>query len=74
MCQYKLTRSPWSNEYFPAFESDFYPSERLRNLEMKANHMIQEYRSLYYEGVGVSNTYFWDKEERNFAACYLIKK
>ena len=26
-------RSPWSNEYFPETESDFYPTKKLRRME-----------------------------------------
>jgi len=26
-------RSPWSNEYFPEMETEFYPNEQLRRYE-----------------------------------------
>jgi len=55
-------RSPWSNEYFPEIETEFYPNEQLRRYEQIANLMVQEYKNLYY-GDAVSNAYFWDKED-----------
>jgi capping protein beta len=39
-------RSPWSNEYFPALEEGNVPSERARNLEVKANFLFDEYRKM----------------------------
>lgn len=35
--------------------------------------MVQEYKHLYY-GDAIANAYFWDKEDDNFACCFLIKK
>lgn len=35
------------------------PSERLRKLELDANHAFDQYREMYFEG-GVSSVYFWD--------------
>jgi capping protein beta len=69
-----LIRSPWSNEYFPEIDSDFFPSENLRRMETICNKMLQEYSTLYYEG-GVANAYFWDKEDDdNFSCCICVKK
>lgn len=48
------------------------PSERLRKLEIDANHAFDQYRELYFEG-GVSSVYLWDLDH-GFAAVILIKK
>jgi len=39
-------RSPWSNQYFPKIEEALYPSNKLRDLEIKANYLFDEYRRL----------------------------
>lgn len=39
-------RSPWSNQYFPKLEDALFPSPKLRDLEMKANYLFDEYRRL----------------------------
>lgn len=48
------------------------PSERLRKLELEANHAFDQYREMYFEG-GVSSVYFWDLDH-GFAGVILIKK
>ena len=48
------------------------PSERLRKLEVEANHAFDQYRELYFEG-GVSSVYLWDLDH-GFAGVILIKK
>lgn len=48
------------------------PSERLRKLEIEANHAFDQYREMYYEG-GVSSVYLWDLDH-GFAGVILIKK
>lgn len=48
------------------------PSERLRKLEIEANHAFNQYRDMYYEG-GVSSVYLWDLSH-GFAGVILIKK
>ncbi|KAF5291438.1 hypothetical protein FQR65_LT01749 [Abscondita terminalis] len=65
-------RSPWSNTYDPPLEDGSMPSERLRKLELDANHAFDQYREMYFEG-GVSSVYFWDLEH-GFAGVILIKK
>lgn len=66
-------RSPWSGQYDPPCEG-LQPSDRLRELEVRANEAFATYRSQYYEG-GVSSVYLWDVPEGNaFAAAILIKK
>lgn len=67
-----LYRSPWSNTYDPPLEDGSMPSERLRKLEIDANHAFDQYRELYFEG-GVSSVYLWDLDH-GFAAVILIKK
>jgi capping protein beta len=37
------------------------PSEKLRKLEVDANHAFDQYREMYFEG-GVSSVYLWDLE------------
>jgi capping protein beta len=65
-------RSPWSNTYDPVLEDGSLPSERLRKLEIEANHAFDQYRDMYYEG-GVSSVYLWDLDH-GFAGVILIKK
>lgn len=66
-------RSPWSNKYFPALEDALFPSEQMREFEIKANFLFEEYRRLYYEG-GISSTYVWEKDDGGFALAFLMKK
>jgi len=68
-------RSPFCNEYFPALDVDdpFLPSKKLRVFEMKANHAMNIYRDLYFQG-GVSSVYCWDLEDEAFASCWACKK
>ncbi|XP_071450521.1 F-actin-capping protein subunit beta [Hetaerina americana] len=65
-------RSPWSNAYDPPLEDGSMPSERLRKLEIDANHAFDQYREMYFEG-GVSSVYLWDLDY-GFAGVILIKK
>uniref|UniRef100_A0A0C9REI9 F-actin-capping protein subunit beta n=1 Tax=Fopius arisanus TaxID=64838 RepID=A0A0C9REI9_9HYME len=65
-------RSPWSNTYDPPLEDGSMPSERLRKIEIDANHAFDQYRELYFEG-GVSSVYLWDLDH-GFAGVILIKK
>ncbi|KAH9392740.1 hypothetical protein TYRP_005827, partial [Tyrophagus putrescentiae] len=65
-------RSPWSNQYDPPMEDANLPSEKLRQLEVDANHAFDMYREMYFEG-GVSSVYFWDLDH-GFAGVILIKK
>lgn len=77
-------RSPWSNKYYPAPLADDdepppYPSNILRQLEVKANESFDIYRDLYYDGAGASSVYLWDTEEEEdlsagFAGVVLFKK
>lgn len=67
-----LNRSPWSNQYDPPMEDANLPSEKLRQLEVDANHAFDMYREMYFEG-GVSSVYFWDLDH-GFAGVILIKK
>ncbi|KAG7665415.1 CAP2 [[Candida] subhashii] len=80
-------RSPWSNTYYPKIstgdddELPPFPSELLRQLEIKANDSFDIYRDLYYEGAGVSSVYLWDTAEdensgldEGFAGVVLFKK
>jgi len=53
-------------------EDGFFPSEKLRSIEIEANELFDAYRELYYEG-GTSSVYLWDLEG-GFAGCFLIKK
>lgn len=78
LCDYNLDgesyRSPWTNEYDPPLEDGTKPSERLRILEIEANHVFGLYRDMYFEG-GVSSVYLWDLDTDNsFAGIFLIKK
>mgnify|MGYP001420181514 CR=1 FL=1 len=66
-------RSPWSNKYEPPLDDGFLPSAGLREMEVEANYLFDNYRELYFDG-GYSSVYFWDLDEGGFAACFLIKK
>lgn len=66
-------RSPWSNQYFPATESTFFPSAPLLKLEQKANAMFATYVKLYYDSA-FSSVYMVDTQEPGFNACFLVKK
>ena len=48
------------------------PSEKLRQLEIDANHAFDMYREMYFDG-GVSSVYMWDLDH-GFAGVVLIKK
>lgn len=67
-------RSPWSNKYLPERTEDdaFFPSARLRKLEVQFNEVFDSYKTCYYDG-GVSSVYLWDLEE-GFAGAFLIHK
>ncbi|ODV78984.1 F-actin-capping protein subunit beta [Suhomyces tanzawaensis NRRL Y-17324] len=75
-------RSPCSNKYFPVQADDDelppFPSNTIRQLEIKANDAFDVYRDLYYEGSGISSVYLWDTEDDEtldgFAGVVLIKK
>ncbi|RLV89546.1 F-actin-capping protein subunit beta [Spathaspora sp. JA1] len=77
-------RSPWSNKYYPEIKGEElppFPSDLLRQLEIKANDSFDVYRDLYYEGGGVSSVYLWDVAEEEdagldegFAGVVLFKK
>ena len=69
---YVMSRSPWTNKYFPPIDDGFLPSEKLRAMEMEANELFDSYRELYFEG-GTSSVYLWDLAN-GFAGCFLIKK
>ena len=66
-------RSPWSNSYFPAAESTFFPSAHLLQLEGKANAMFATYVRLYYDSA-ISSVYLVDTQTTGFNACFLVKK
>lgn len=63
-------RSPWSNTYDPPLEDGSMPSERLRKLEIDANHAFDQYREMYFEG-GVSSVYLWDMDH-GFAGTIFL--
>lgn len=77
-CDADMHRSPWSNRYFPTSDNPevedrlYYPSERLRRLEVMFNEVFDAYKTSYYEG-GVSSVYLWDLEE-GFGGAFLIRK
>lgn len=64
-------RSPWSNTYDPPLEDGSMPSERLRKLEIEANHAFDQYREMYFEG-GVSSVYLWDMDHGFAGLWYYI--
>lgn len=76
MCDYNRDgdsyRSPWSNKYVPDLEDGFSPSGKLREVEVEANELFDQYRELYFMG-GISSVYLWDVDS-GFAGCWLLKK
>jgi F-actin-capping protein subunit beta len=69
-------RSPWSNEYYPALDDGFMPTDNLRQMEIVANQVFDVYRKLYFDS-GHSSVYFFNTDEEkdtSFGACFLIHK
>lgn len=69
-------RSPWSNKYYPELEDGFKPTDKLRQLEVQANSVLDVYRRMYFDS-GESSAYFFNTdgdEEKSFGACFLIHK
>lgn len=80
MCEYNREedsyRSPLSNKYFPELKGPTYPSESMRNLEIKFNKMFQNYSRVYYSPAALSSVYLWElgeSLEEGFAVAVLIK-
>jgi capping protein beta len=81
LCEYNRDgdsyRSPWTNEYYPAMDDGFTPSDRLRKMEAEANKVFDVYRKLYFD-TGYSSCYYFETDEKsdseNFGACFLIHK
>ena len=71
-CGRTPTRSPWSNKYDPPLGDGAVPSDRLRKLEVDANHAFDTYREMYFES-GICSVYLWDLDH-GFAGVVLIKK
>lgn len=72
-------RSPWSNQYFPAFdlseEQPAYPSGELLEMEVKANEMFARYAKMYYDCDFYTSVYFFDTRlDNGFGSCWLVKK
>eukprot|EP00873_Tetraselmis_striata_P007200 jgi/Tetstr1/427464/TSEL_001763.t1 len=66
-------RSPWSNTYVPPLGGGgVLPDETLRELEVQANEVFNEYRRMYYGG-GTSSVYLWSQGP-GFAGCFAVKK
>eukprot|EP00697_Spironema_sp_BW2_P003592 gnl/Spiro4/14788_TR7971_c0_g1_i1.p1 gnl/Spiro4/14788_TR7971_c0_g1~~gnl/Spiro4/14788_TR7971_c0_g1_i1.p1 ORF type:complete len:293 (+),score=60.77 gnl/Spiro4/14788_TR7971_c0_g1_i1:57-881(+) len=65
-------RSPWTNQYFPAY-AGILPSDELRRVEEQLNHVFDSYRDKYFEG-GLSSAYCWDQEDGGFSCAVLLKK
>ncbi|KAH0791722.1 F-actin-capping protein subunit beta [Histomonas meleagridis] len=58
-------RSPHSNVYFPPLDEGILPSDRLREMEIKANKVFQNYRQRYYHNSGICSVYCWDLDPDN---------
>lgn len=67
-------RSPHSNVYTPVLQvSELFPSKYLRELEIKANCLFDEYRRHYYDG-GLSSTYVWNKDNETYGVAFCVVK
>ena len=69
-------RSPLSNQYFPPTEDANYPSEPLRDLEVKLHKMFLQYTKAYYSSTAHVSCYCWDIGEsiqEGFGVAILIK-
>ncbi|CAF3749434.1 unnamed protein product [Rotaria socialis] len=75
LCDYNRNgdsyRSPWTNTYTPPSNGNL-PSDSLRQLEIEANQMFEQYDKMPFDS-GVSSVYFWNLEN-GFAGVILIKK
>ena len=71
-------RSPLSNTYFPALaETNNYPSEGLRTLEVSLNAAFQEYLHMYFNSSGVVSAFVWQLDEdikKGFSVAVVLKK
>jgi capping protein (actin filament) muscle Z-line, beta len=65
-------RSPYSNQYVPAIDGGV-PSRSLREIEVRANTMFEEYKDSFYKN-GISSVYVKETSERSYAVCFAIKK
>lgn len=68
----KSYRSPYSNKYLPSIEGPV-PSKSLRDIEIRANSMFEEYKDSFYKH-GISSVYIKETSERSYAVCFAVKK
>lgn len=75
--KYLFHRSPYSNTYFPPVEADArYPTQELRDLEVKLNKIFAVYAKAYYSSSTISSVYVWELGEsiyEGFCIVVLIK-
>ncbi|CAF1053979.1 unnamed protein product [Rotaria magnacalcarata] len=73
LCDYNRNgdsyRSPWTNTYTPPSNGNL-PSDSLRQLEIEANQMFEQYDKMPFDS-GVSSVYFWNLEN-GFAGVILV--
>ena len=70
---HKSYRSPYSNKYFPPLEGGSLPSRSLRDIEVRANAMFEDYKDSFYKH-GIGSVYIKETSERSYAVCFAIKK
>ena len=65
-------RSPYSNQYIPNTNGPV-PSRSLREIEIKANSMFEDYKDSFYKN-GICSVYIRETSERSYAVCFVVQK
>lgn len=67
-------RSPWSNKYYPETnEKNYFPNEKIRNEEIRANNIWEKYVKQYY-GTATSSVYYWNLNNVLPYISFLVHK
>ncbi|CAG9331574.1 unnamed protein product [Blepharisma stoltei] len=66
-------RSPYSNTYVPELDKACNLSKSLRDIEIRANTVLEEYQMCYYSE-GISSAFTKETSDRSYEVCFLIKK
>lgn len=62
-------RNPSTNKYYPPLTDGKYPSEPLRQLEIKLNQMFRVYTNFYYSNQALSSVYCYELDNDNELPC-----
>ena len=72
----KAYRSPYTNQFVPKIDGlveGVLPSRSLREVEIRANAMLEDYKDSFYKG-GTCSAYIKETSERSYSVCFAIKK